>query len=466
MVRSSAVASACIALAGWSAYAVTPPKSDAVLSVVAKSATKGWFGTAFLISDDGQALTCYHVIRSATDLSVWQGKAVYKIEVVAIAPDYDLAVIKLNGFPKPGAFLPLSEQPPSAYFGEELKVYGNPGRLSGQELDAKLTKADYVPSGEFRTPDERGDPIFRSPKVNLLPLSMNLLKGVSGGPVVSRAGVVGVLSGSFNEGGTIAWAIPTMYAATGRMSQIHLPVERISNWPELTLMTNENTFNMLRFDVSITAGLILAIDSYITSVDEFSVITHRALVQRPAEVVTLLGEDREILKSVGHSRQQQNEAIAAMKDVNRRMLDVRAAIEKEVEELRERAKMLLSRLHALRTELDSFQALLPDTPRNRDNASKASEALMTVAGNLISGGTELESLNTDSMNKLLKFRERLKKARTNNDMIRALKEEQGIIREQGANNEPQLTRIVTSFRQIGDVAESLLNSDLKAPSAQ
>ena len=50
--------------------------------------------------------------------------------------------------------------------------------------------------------------------------------GLSGGPVISKGGVVGVLSGSFAQSGTIAWAIPAKYASVSSMTQILLRLSK------------------------------------------------------------------------------------------------------------------------------------------------------------------------------------------------------------------------------------------------
>ena len=111
-------------------------ETDPVLSIWAQSPEKTWIGTGFLIDENGRFLTCYHVVRGAKELTVYQNKNGYKsIELVAIAPEYDLAVLQINNYPKPGSFMRLSEEPPSRYFDQQLSVRGNPNGAD-DKLDA------------------------------------------------------------------------------------------------------------------------------------------------------------------------------------------------------------------------------------------------------------------------------------------------------------------------------------------
>lgn len=436
------------------------PASDPVLSIWAKSATKNWIGTGFLINDRGKFLTCYHVVRGASQLTVYQDKNAYgDVQVVAIAPEYDLAILELTNFPNPGPFLRLSDVPPSRYFGEELKVHGNPNGLSGNQLDAKLTKPDYVPSGEFRTTDGHSNPIFRSPKVNLIPLSMTIFNGLSGGPVVSKAGVVGVLSGSFNEGGTIAWAIPIMYASPSQMTSIQRPVSQMTRWPELSLM-DENAVNTLRFEVSISAGLSLALDSYVSGVDDFAGKAQDGMVNRLHDLAQLLSEAIDAVHLAQSSkRKQMKKANARLKSVIARSVTTKQAIQKQVESMIQGSTVLSSRLQILRSEVESFQKSLPDTPKNRANIAKADESMTTVSLNLIVGAAELVSLSHAYVDKLKDLESRFGKVQTLNDVGQLLMEEKQIIQDASDHHAQQLAGILMSFRQIGGVAESLLASN-------
>jgi hypothetical protein len=123
--------------------------ADPVLTIWVKPQTgKTGTGIGFMINESGQILTCYHVIRGASELTVYQDKAVYKeLQVVAIAPDYDLAILQIANFPPPAPHLRLSKTPPRQYFDEQLKIRGSPNALGPGEFDAKTNYRDYVRSG-------------------------------------------------------------------------------------------------------------------------------------------------------------------------------------------------------------------------------------------------------------------------------------------------------------------------------
>src|SRR5437870_7413961 len=92
------------------AYATLPREPGVVLSIWAKSADKSWVGTGFIVSEDGQFVTCYHVIRGARTLTVYRGKESYgEVQVIAIAPAHDLALLKIANLPTPAPYLRLSD---------------------------------------------------------------------------------------------------------------------------------------------------------------------------------------------------------------------------------------------------------------------------------------------------------------------------------------------------------------------
>ncbi|ACO44917.1 S1C family serine protease [Deinococcus deserti] len=137
-------------------------------------------GTAFLISDDGLALTAYHVVFDAKNLSaVTVDRKRYKVEVLGFDDQRDVALLRVN-VPKGTPFLPLATARPQ--IGETALAVGNgagaflqakTGRLIG--LDADAGRADF-PAGT-------------------LELTAPLRPGDSGGPVLNPRGeVTGVVS--------------------------------------------------------------------------------------------------------------------------------------------------------------------------------------------------------------------------------------------------------------------------------
>lgn len=137
-------------------------------------------GSAVLISSDGLALTAYHVIEKARNLSAQTlDKKRYKVEVVGFDQQNDIALLRV-AVPAGTPFLPLAGARPS--IGEMALAVGNgngaflqlkTGRLTG--LDSDAGRADFPPG--------------------TLELNAPLIPGDSGGPVVNAKGeLTGVVS--------------------------------------------------------------------------------------------------------------------------------------------------------------------------------------------------------------------------------------------------------------------------------
>ncbi|UQN04992.1 S1C family serine protease [Deinococcus sp. QL22] len=137
-------------------------------------------GTAFLISADGLALTAYHVVFQAKNLSAQTvDKKRYAVEVIGYDDQSDLALLRVK-VPKGTPFLPLAVTRPAV--GDAALAIGNgggafltskTGRLTG--LDSEAGRADF-PAGT-------------------LELNAQLIPGDSGGPILNARGeVTGVVS--------------------------------------------------------------------------------------------------------------------------------------------------------------------------------------------------------------------------------------------------------------------------------
>ncbi|MFD1731887.1 S1C family serine protease [Deinococcus malanensis] len=130
-------------------------------------------GTAFLISEDGLALTAYHVVFGAKNLSaVTVDRKRYKVEILGFDDQRDVALLRVN-VPKGTPFLPVAAARPK--IGETALAVGNgagaflqakTGRLIG--LDADAGRADFPPG--------------------TLELTAPLQPGDSGGPVLNAKG--------------------------------------------------------------------------------------------------------------------------------------------------------------------------------------------------------------------------------------------------------------------------------------
>ena len=195
-------------------------------------------GTAFLVSASGDIVTAYHVVQGATAISLQEPSRgaieTTGILVRAVDAQRDLAVLT---DPSVG----------------ESKGLGVEGTLSESDRGSeghRLSKRDAQRCADFCAHTERptgygspspfrdsqGRPLLNG-NVEVIPLDMTIYGGVSGAPLIDASeSVVGVVSGSLNEGGSFAWAIPIAQVtallekgATGR------PFANYA-WPEEALM--------------------------------------------------------------------------------------------------------------------------------------------------------------------------------------------------------------------------------------
>lgn len=185
-------------------------------------------GTGFFIAADGTIVTAYHVVRGARRVTIWDARS-NKFEgaevlLVAADPERDLALLRVSsrlvhphlrlGFGRP-------EQ------GDTLSVVGNFRGMQAHRMQTHATepagqaRVDWRPGG-----DGRG-------RVEIIPLDLPVLKGMSGAPVLSADGrAIGVLSGEAGDNGGVAWAIPARYIeALIARGDAPRKFDAIARWP-------------------------------------------------------------------------------------------------------------------------------------------------------------------------------------------------------------------------------------------
>lgn len=142
-------------------------------------------GTAFAVAADGTLLTAYHVVEGATTIEANYASGVVGVKVLKTAPEYDLAVLKLDQA-TPDHFQ-LTDQ---YYAADEVYAYGYPGNsldagpptLTGGIVSRVLTIADLrMNNSEF--PDG----------FEIIQTDAAVNPGNSGGPLIGRCGVVGIV---------------------------------------------------------------------------------------------------------------------------------------------------------------------------------------------------------------------------------------------------------------------------------
>lgn len=242
---------------------------DAVVRIVATSDnTQDRLGSGFFVNADGRLITCYHVVLGATKLLVLDGVHMFRdIAVEAIAPDYDLAILQVRDRRGPVPFIPIANVNPATFWKTPIEAYGYPSVL-GLATQARSFLAvrslvdKFSPSVSIRSADL--EKTLFAKQIDVIPIEMTIYNGDSGGPLVYNDRAVGIISGSIQEGGSIAWAIPAKY--TNFLTTVNkLPNAVI--WPPLSLMSDN--WRPITRQARLGSRLLVALDLYASSLDEF-----------------------------------------------------------------------------------------------------------------------------------------------------------------------------------------------------
>lgn len=172
---------------------------NALLFIKAKMGTGVGYGSGFILTSDGYAVTCNHVIDNASELSVrvripgriggddtW-----HKAIVVKADKELDVALLKLEGsnFPQ----MPVLARNEMSHIGDDIVLAGYPFGAKLSDSEDKLNHSIF--EGKIAsTQIQRG---YEKQFVD-----MQAKRGNSGGPVIDRETglVVGILCGSQTEG--------------------------------------------------------------------------------------------------------------------------------------------------------------------------------------------------------------------------------------------------------------------------
>jgi len=166
---------------------------DAVVLVAAESEDGGGgFGTGFIISPDGLAVTNYHVIHRAKEVTIWfydrNDPKEYAAEVIAIDPIADIALLQLQVREDmiPLQFLETDGDLENMQVGEDVIAIGHLLGLNWSVTHGNISSID------------RGTRV--SPYVKTLQHSAPINKGSSGGPLLNSDGkVIGVNTYVMND---------------------------------------------------------------------------------------------------------------------------------------------------------------------------------------------------------------------------------------------------------------------------
>lgn len=158
-------------------------------------------GTGFVWNDEGYIVTNYHVVEGARQITITlQDQSNWPAEVVGLAPERDLAVLKIDGQKAKLRALPLGDSG-DLRVGRKVLAIGNPFGL-----DATLTTGVVSALGrEIISPNQR--------KItNVIQTDAAINPGNSGGPLLNSEGrLIGVNTMIYSPSGAsagIGFAIP------------------------------------------------------------------------------------------------------------------------------------------------------------------------------------------------------------------------------------------------------------------
>ncbi len=148
-------------------------------------------GSAFLINNDGNFVTNYHVIKDADKIRVLFGDADdVNAEVLFASPQLDLAILKIDYIGLP---VPIRIRISEVKKGEKIYASGFPA-ITDQEMDAsrKLTPTSTLTNGIISNVDKSSWSSSITDRVRIQHTA-NINKGNSGGPLLDNCGdVIGV----------------------------------------------------------------------------------------------------------------------------------------------------------------------------------------------------------------------------------------------------------------------------------
>jgi 2-alkenal reductase len=185
--------------------------SPSVVQVAARTESVGPFaedsnngaasGTGFIWDDAGHVVTNDHVVQGANELAVRLSTGeVVEAELVGVAPNYDLAVIRIRNARKMPAAVALGTSA-DLKVGQSAFAIGNPFGLD-QSLSSGIISAL-----KRRLPTSSGREI-----ANVIQTDAAINPGNSGGPLLDSAGrVIGVTTAIISPSGAnagIGFAIP------------------------------------------------------------------------------------------------------------------------------------------------------------------------------------------------------------------------------------------------------------------
>ncbi len=210
----------------------TEEVADAVLPATvlvysANSTTYG-YGTGFFVRSDGYIVTNYHVISSASRVSVtlYPSEKVLEASVVGYSSSDDIAVLKVSGSGYPTVQIGDSD---AIRVGDTAIAIGNPAGIN-----APWTTTQGIISSTGRSVTVNGTTSIG--EMNMIQTDAPVNPGNSGGPLCNdHAEVIGIVTQKLSDYESIGFAIPINGAMeivdsiirTGNADSIHSGITRV-----------------------------------------------------------------------------------------------------------------------------------------------------------------------------------------------------------------------------------------------
>jgi hypothetical protein len=182
--------------------------------------------------------------------------------------------------------------------------------------------------------------------------------GMSGAPVVSSRGVIGVLSGSRAEGGSLAWAIPSEYLNDQTMQLVNKRPAEMQSWPRLALM--DNRWNSLRHSIRLDDRLTNLFSTFFEAL-ETQRRTHEEFMDRTEQAYA----SSQAMRLIAEERARANAEFRERDSVVLATLEERlGAMAKSGNAWFDARSRTMSRLVELASYLEEFVGMFPQTQRN------------------------------------------------------------------------------------------------------
>lgn len=417
------------------------------------------FGSGVVISPRGEVLTCYHVVEDATAVRVFYLNRFYDAKVFAIAPDRDIAKLRMVGVDLPTEYNEPSISPSTKMLGRNLYIYGFVAGMFDQRIAAQATQEHFVLTEQMK--DTQGKRLFDQSGIPVIPLITTVYKGLSGAPVIDGAAVIGILSGSLSQGGSVAWAISVENASDRYMMSVDAPRPNFV-WPKLTLMSNG--WETLRRQSGVGEAVVQRIESLdpvlhnLENSDRGECNESRNLVQGFDKVQDLLGNGSiDSTLSSDFSRVRGAEIDAEFgRTMNRNAQALKSFNANSDNNLSDYDETR-NQYHALEEGTIEYLDSLPDTHRNRELRAAGRKRLLSISASQIElGKKELalqDSLQYDGTKPLRTVGDYRLESQRMETVFKAAQ-------ELYCNIAPSIT---TNYHSIANEVRLILSADLVAP---